>query len=552
MLEVGVPDEGSPCYFRIWESAPGIGTPLTWHMDDDVMWAYFGAQNPRSISQDVLSRNWLSKIFDHPELARQLTGVFALFAVNVKTGKLVVFNDRLGVQAIHYGQDSSGTWRISTNLTWLLLSLKHDGAVNDDGFLSHMGFGYSVEASEGVYRNIHTMPRSGCIRLSDSGLKHFSYWSPPATTQATSEQQIADAVLDLRQAIKAVAERDEVVLGLTAGKDSLCLASVLVKEDSTLLGTFGVPNSADQLQARQISAQLGIAHVSGGVCSPNEFPFWASHVSFQSAGLATSSYVDMAAFVGTHVPPGRIFIMGEGGECVRDFFQDGNGRPVETLTQRYMTQGNHLRHTLAPEYRKELQGYPRNLVAHAQSKAGLSDDGAFALHFYRYSRMPGNFSLRHAVLSSLRAKSSPFLDSRFIDGTYDLDLRWYENSRLHREIIASARPELLPFFESPVSSKHTVQEWAGRFVNGIGAATYELLDQALPWCEDVFSGDGVRKLCHENMRQPGRAVYHLFRVLSFALARQLLRTESSERLARIPQITLKIRDRIPEAELSRA
>jgi hypothetical protein len=523
----------------VWLAEPGTGTPLLWFRDERFIWAYLGTQDPFARSQDILSPRWLERLFTQPGLARELSGVFALFAEDLRDNTFVAVNDRLGVQAIHYAREESGTWRVSTHLMWLMLAMGHDGTVNDEGFLAHMGFGYTTDAETTVYRGISKLAPAGCLRLSDERARQETYWSPPTPAGAMTGAEIPDLAADLRDAMETTLAREGAVLGLTAGKDSLCLASVLDADESVLAGTFGMPDCADQVQAGQLSTELGVRRIAGTVCAAADFPSWMTHIAFQSAGLTTASYVDMAAFVGTHLPPGWMFIMGEGGECVRDFFNGGNSRPLETLTQTYMTAPEHIQATLASRYDAELQDYPRNLLARAQTAAGQPDDETFALHFYRHQRMPGNFSLRHAVLAPLRGRVNPFLDTRFIDKAYGMGMQWYENSSLHRAIIAHARPALLPFFDAPLQTARTVQEWPARFAGGIGAVVSDTLDKLLPACDDVFDVEGVRTLCRETISRPSRAIYHLLRVVSFVEARRLLRFEAKSRLAAVRQFSLQ-------------
>jgi hypothetical protein len=220
----------------------------------------------------------------------------------------------------------------------------------------------------------------------------------------------------------------------------------------------------------------------------------------------------MAAFVGRTVPPGATFVMGEGGECVRRFF---GANPVATLTEQYMTPAEYLRRTLAVP----VEGYPERLLEAVRRPMGPVDDDTFALQFYRTVRMPGNFSLRQAVLAPLGSKVSPFLDSRFLDGAYGLSRWWHEDSRLHRALVERLRPEFLDLFDAPARTAVTTQDWERRFDGGIGERVGRMLEEALPECRDVFCAEGVTAL----LERPGRAIYHLLRVVSFARTRQMLR-----------------------------
>jgi len=481
--------------FEVWVAEAGAGTPVVWEEQEDLAWGYFGAQEEAS-----LGTGWVRPLFEEPERARELSVVFALLAVDRARGRVLAVGDRLGVQGVYYARGGEGAWRVSTHLMWLLQDLGHDGSVDPDGFVAHMGFGYTGRP---VYRGVEKLGPAGHAVWSGEGVAGRTYWRGPVAGEARLDQ--------LGEALHAATPR-EAVLGVTAGKDSLVLAAAMAGGPPRWTGTFGVEGCADQVQAREISARLGTEQLTAGVCGPEDFACWASHVAFHSAGLATASYVDMAKFVGRTVPPGATFVMGEGGECVRRFF---GANPVATLTEQYMTPVEYLRRTLA----LPPVGYPEKLVEAVRRPMGPVDEDTFALRFYRTVRMPGNFSLRQAVLAPLGPKVSPFLDSRFLDGAYGLSRWWHEDSRLHRALVERLRPEFLDLFEAPARTGASTQDWERRFAGGIGEQVGRMLDDALPECGDVFCAEGVRTL----LERPGRAIYHLLRGVSFARARQMLR-----------------------------
>jgi len=514
-------EPGRACRFLIWPAPEGVGTPLTWGQDGLLTWAYFGAQRS-AVSPSTY----------------EFTGVGTLFAHDGRNGKMTVMGDRLGIQPIHYSQDQNGVWHVSTHLMWLLLTLGHDGTVNSSSFLAHMSFGYTGRPHDELYSGVRKLPPAGRLVITMREVTQDVYWSPPMPCCKMEPGQLPVLAEALKASMQSITAGDSLCLGLTAGKDSLCLASVIDENVKPLTATFGILNCADQQQAEKISVELSWPHVFGTVCGPNEFSMWASYVAFHSAGLTTASYVDMAAFMGKLIPPGRTFVIGEGGECVRDFFRAGGRPPMETLQRDYMTSVEFLKRTLTPERAGQLGNYPHEMLACVRAGAKQSNDDAFANYFYRHQRMPGNFSLRHAVLSTLRAKISPFLDSQFINHAYGLELDWHTDSRLHRALIAQARPHLTNYFDSPIRTMQTVQEWPARFSGEIGPVVYRLLKETLPFCEDVFQQEGTLALCKETIARPSKAIYHLFRVLSFSLARQALRAETKKRLAEIPCVPI--------------
>lgn len=509
----------------IWPMEEGCGTPLYWSRSGSMMRAYLGAHNPTAIASNALSADWTARLFNDPTLVRQLPGVFGLVVIDAPGRRVFAAADRLGVQSVHYCRDGSGAIRLSTHLMWLLHATGHAGDVNAASFLTHFGFGYPVAPDEHMYEGVRKLPPAGYLKITDGELSVGSYWSDENRQDTAIESSISDITRALVSATSSTAPGVRMCVGLTSGKDSLCLVSVIPRRERPRTATFGAPRCADRLQGERIASELNWTHAVRSLCGPRDFTKWATEVACHSAGLATASYVDMAAFVGECVPPGHALVMGEGGECVRDFFGPQGHISDEFLRSRYMTDREHLRRTLAPDFASRLAEYPDNLLEATRRFSNRSPE-EFLLWFYRTQRMPGNFSLRHSVLSALRPKLSPFLDARFIDAAYQLDRSRYDRSALHRAIIENTRPELLSFFDRPAASTVETQDWPRRFATTIGPVVYRLLDEALPFCRDVFQIDEVRTLCSETIARPSRAMYYIFRVLSFALGRLALRSVS--------------------------
>lgn len=488
------------------------------------MFAHFGAQGARALS-GATALEWARRLLEDPSLARGLSGAFAVVAASRLSGETLVVGDRLGIQAIHYLRAADGRWLFSTHLTHLLRAGGHAGAVDATGFFAHMAFGYGVEPYGEPYADTHRMSPAGYLRLGPDGASEGNYRPPPEPSEPSGER-ITFLLGALDSSLDSAPRELEPYLGLTAGRDSLCLAAAAAPR-ATRSGSMGVPESADRVQAERLSERLGWAHDGAAVCSSADLPSWAAFLAYHSAGLATSSYVDLAAFLARTVGAESAFVIGEGGECVRDFFYTAGGPPLERLHHSFMTDRDVLEATLAPPYRELTRDYPNRLIGPVREVTDSADDAAFLLDFYRLQRMPGAFSLRNAVLAPLRPKISPFLDADFIDASYGLPVRMFEGSRLHRELIAGARPDLLPFFDRPVTGGPPTQNWPARFAGEVGAVVHDLLEDSLPHCEDVLDAPGVLELCRATAASPTRAMYHLFRVLSFALGRAMLRRGST-------------------------
>jgi hypothetical protein len=514
--------ENGECRLRIWRAEPGAGTPLLWANDGSVMWAYFGGQDPRLQDAAALSDAWVESFLVDPAMADRLSGVFALIAVDLKSGRIVAACDRLGVQGIYYTPSHGAIAQVGTHLTWLLLAAQHDGEVDDQACVTHFAFGYTVDGTQTVYRNIHRVPAASCLIAGDGPVEVRGYWRHAGHVEAPRVTELAGM---LRRTL-APWPGSSLFLPVTAGKDSLCLAALLPANVDVHTGTFGLDGCADRLQGRALADALRAPYAGVDVCDADALDRWIDHIALHSAGLATASYVDMASFVDGAVPHHTPMVFGEGGECVRDFFATPDGATA-ALSRDYMTAAALLEPSLHRRFAPLLAGYPAAMLDRAKDVAREPDDTSFALHFYRSVRMPGNFSLRHAVLAPLRPKLSPFLDRDFVAATYGLPQEWFAGSRLHRMLLESTRPEWLGFFDRPQSTRVSTQGWEERIAGDTGRALASSLRRDLAWCEDVFDVDGVEALMRSAATQPGKAVYHLLRIASFAAARRVLRSEAA-------------------------
>ena len=516
----------------------GMGTPVTFGRAGTLAWAHFGARLPAALSASSSAGTWLSRLVRDSSTARELTDAGALFVIDMSRATLTVAGDRLGVQAVHYASGEGGAWKVSTHALWLLREMEHAGGVNDDAACEHFAFGYRASALESVYTGLRTLHPASILTVGHAGAHESTYWETPEASEEGDDVSAGELAHLLRAAMAGAAADRAPFVALTAGRDSLCVSSCAAGDLRPRSGTFGHPDCADRQQGAAVAHALGWPYKSTALCPAEEFELWANRIASHSAGLATASYVDMARFVDVVAPHGTTVLMGEGGECVRDFFHHA-GSPLERLAREFMTPAEYLRPTLARRLHGMLDGYPESALARARAQAPDETEGAFALRFYRSVRMPGNFALRHGVLSALRAKSSPFLDSDFIDAAYALPATRFAGSRLHREMIESTRPSLLPFFDRPVQAARTLQEWPERFRGGVGAVVGRLLESHIDDCADVFEPEGVRALARATIAQPSRALYHLLRILSFTLGRRQLRASRAPELERFPTMILE-------------
>lgn len=489
---------------RVRQAPPGEGTPFTGGSGVRYCWLWLGA------GATELDEDRVARLFDNPAGFASFNGVWAFLAADLAGRRTLCAADRLGIQAVYYRPDHGFA---STNPMWLLTATGHDGSYSPEGLADHLGFGYAIHPERQLYRGmVRLAPATYRIAREGTARTGF-YWN--GETEDNHEPDLERLARILRDASRISGRKP--YFGLTAGKDSLCLAAAA----QTGCGiTFGDPACADQIQGRALAAALDWEHRRATLCQPADFSRWVHWIAEHSAGLTTASYVDMLDAVERTIPPGGAFVMGEAGECVRDFFPAGTGSPVDYLAQNYVTPAEFLRQTLTPDLRPDSD-YPRRLL----ERAGLleGDPAEAALRFYRNCRMPGNFAQRHAILSPLRAKLAPFADTGFIDHAYGLGLDWFRASRLHREIIQHTRPDLLRFFDHPVSGAASAQGLPARMAGPLRIALQEILEDAGPSLPECWDHAGIAGMVNLTP-PPDRAVYYLLRLATLAVAAKLMKT----------------------------
>lgn len=300
---------------RVWTSPDGEGTPVAYWSDGSYAALYFGAEYPGGVAHEVLTPSWVQQAFSIPGVLGELPCPSAVFLLDKKRGVVLAATDRVGIQGVYYAPLGQQGWLISTHLMWLLLELGHPGDVDRDGFVEHLAFGYSVTPGMTPYRDVRRLPPSTYVVV-EGPLLESARWCADSNASNTSD---VPELHILVEALKCPLQRTSYLkgwtIGVTAGKDSLCLAASIGQMPGLSSASFGAKQCPDRLQGMLIAQTLGLSHSETGVCPDRLFLKWADHVAFHSAGLATASYVDMTRFVSLCIPPYNAFVMGEGGNA---------------------------------------------------------------------------------------------------------------------------------------------------------------------------------------------------------------------------------------------
>lgn len=505
---------------NIAENIENAGTPLYLFNSKNYTAGIFGSLSEvfqiKSNNEDL----FLSKL-NNDQI--KLSGVFAVFIFDKNNNSLKMFTDVLGVQSIYFIDDKDEKFISSVSLGWLLKEIGHQGEINKSSFLEHFAFGYNITFNETPYLNVKKIPIG--YKIIKKGI--LSYKKNKFQNQSTFidlNNQIIDELIE-RLTIGSQPPINGLTpfIGLSSGKDCLCLSS-LVHEKKYKSGTFGVLESPDQKQGKLIASKLGFNHLSMNVASKSEFSNLATIISYFSGGLGTISMLDFLKFYLGALNPDNYFIIGEGGENIRSFFDyDGQGDPIQTLKSRYLTEKNVLMYTLSSEVLSEFKQYPDFYIQKIKDSLPYTDKEILMINFYRYKRMGGNFSLRNAILSPFRAKVSPFLDYKFMNLSFNLDKRYYQENKLHRILLNRINPSLLNYFDNPILDGPNYQNIFNRFTyEDLGNHTYDLLNLYLDFVPNIFDKKNILDLCLNNIKKPSRDIFYILRVLSFSCMYYLL------------------------------
>lgn len=437
------------------------------------------------------------KIFDDPRCILQIENVATLIAID-EHRRLFVANDWYGVKAVYYKLVHDGIW-LSDNLH----SLIDKTGIDEMALIEHFMFGYTGEKTP--YKGVFKLPAGHYLTI-DTGITISSYRPAESLNKILDNSCKNDIITSFADAVRQL--KMPFTTGLTSGKDSLAIASAL--KSKPVATTFGHANSSDVEQGRRIAAECGLHWKYASLCDVQEAKKYAHEIALRSAGLATASYMDMYKMF--KIAEANIFLFGEGGECIRDFFPPGDS--VRERLKNYVTPFELLSNLFEKQIFEEKNINDSNYFDRV-FPGNLENNAKSLLEFYRYYRMSGNFAQRTSILNN---KYSPFLATKFILATYDLNPVNFENSGIHRMIIESLNPDLLTFFDKPLQAEKSVQNWDLRMGAEIGRYIRDSITNMNIPAYLPFSGTGLINLATENYQKPEqRRNYFLLRVLSFLL-----------------------------------
>ena len=467
---------------------------------------HYDDENYTIFHHAILPLDLESLLSDKSNYIKTISNTFSLFIFNKKENSLEIVSDKFGLQTIYY-HHTPDEIQIS-NLIFHLRDLT-ELTINKQGLFSYLSFGFNAKFQPTIFNDLKKI-KSNTINLVD---KHINIKSDILE----DTENTFDSTLELPNIIdslkKSISKIENPFMGVTSGLDSSLLSS-LFSNAPIQSGNFGDTKSSDVNIGKKIAERSGYTYNHQDLVNEDEYLHYARQIAYYTSGLGTSSYVDMLKFVSNAIPNNFCFVMGEGGECVRDFF-DSKTDKLDTVFLKYFSPVDALKNILTSEFDSFFENYPEPLLNNYNSNHEKYSPNYY-LDFYRDIRMNGNFSLRTSILQSEIDKFSPFLEKEFIKEAFNLDINYYKNSWLHKEIIKHNDPELLSIISNQ-ESEIPVQNWNERFSNNIGKIIHNVIensnfDTVLP-----LSKENILKEITSNIEKPTRTIFLLFRLISLVL-----------------------------------
>jgi asparagine synthase (glutamine-hydrolysing) len=204
------------------------------------------------------------------EFVSHLNGMYAFALWDARRRRLLIGRDRLGIKPLYYLND--GHRFAFASEAKALLELPHmSRRVSDQALNAYLELGY-VPAPLSTFEGIRKMPVAALMEVCDGNVSTRSYWSLPATLDASvgGEDQWAERVrarLDESVRMQMVSD---VPIGafLSGGIDSSAVLAFMARHSPSAVRTYSIGfegSAADKFYnelpfARRMAQLLGTAH----------------------------------------------------------------------------------------------------------------------------------------------------------------------------------------------------------------------------------------------------------------------------------------------------
>lgn len=189
-------------------------------------------------------------------LLPKLRGMFSLAILDLRSKKLHLVRDRLGLKPLIYYQSDHGFAFGSTVRSVVPFLPSSDRGLSEEGLDAYLAHRY-IPAPRTIFKNIKRLENGHrlCLNLNSNKLEKFRYWYPQSISGGWK------AVLDDSISLRTASDRP-IGLFLSGGVDSAVIAARLTALGYGNIATFtaGFPGSSfdESPEAAALAAKLGM------------------------------------------------------------------------------------------------------------------------------------------------------------------------------------------------------------------------------------------------------------------------------------------------------
>jgi asparagine synthase (glutamine-hydrolysing) len=377
---------------------------------------------------------------------RHLDGAFALAVWDRPARRLILANDRYGLVPVYYTRQGA-RFLFGCEAHTVCVDGGAPRTVDDRTIADMLTFGQPL-GDKTLFAAVSVLPPASIAVVEGSRVSISTYWDlafPPETDRWTEE----DALDELgRRFIRAVARRlnGRVLIPLSGGLDSRAIVAAVPRSMRLETYTFGDPDSADRVYARQIAGILHAGHHPYDL-HPADVERHAGEVVTLTDGaldLFNAHGISVADDLRQH---GECILTGLGGELMRNFYgYPGDGLDPAAYLFRHMMgvfPEAELGDLLEPSYHQSIRAFPRQSFETAFAPAACVNDPFERCDYFYLRQRVRRFTLSGVLLLGSRlGYRAPFLDNAFIDGMVHAAPAIKAGSRFHRMFIRRTARDL--------------------------------------------------------------------------------------------------------------
>jgi asparagine synthase (glutamine-hydrolysing) len=233
-----------------------------------------------------------------PGFVKRLNGLVSGIALDARSGKAVLFNDRYGLRRIYYHQDASGFY-FASEAKALLAALPHLRTMDVQSVADYVCFDCVLE-DRSFFSGIKVLP-PGALWVHERGRIDKRCFYDPSQMEnqppLESEEFLEQVTATFEQAVLRRVEGGDIAFALTGGLDTRFILSCIPRDCRNVTAfTFGgmYRDSADVRIAREVSKACNIPHhtMHLGKDFLANYPSHAARAVYLTDGLADVTNVD--------------------------------------------------------------------------------------------------------------------------------------------------------------------------------------------------------------------------------------------------------------------